>query len=366
MEFRRGEVVSRATAGVVGLAIVLIAMGSPVRAQDVVPSERPGPSLGFEGSSVPPGRYPSSGRVSDDSARSRETDLAARPLPRIKPGTVIDPSTLDDRSHVVLLSKPRLGSGPVDEVPGLAARYASLLNLVFLAKISQRLPQNVPRRGQAHFAPKTPQNEPVPGGDAGQYAIESVGVGFVVPIRGMNTVISSETQEELGAKLDFIGRRVLKGNEDALRARQVVNSRGMVVFDLDLIMLHQGEHRWMVLRHAVLLSRETGQVGTFVWLLGHDGRDGYTLTDPTMQYLAPGTVDDRVLNVKPEKFFLGVPAEDAFGIVRIPQGTPIPIDPAFRELASTTQFTADAAQRMEMRLRRAWQWADEKGDRLRK
>ncbi len=268
---------------------------------------------------------------SSDAGQRSQVDVTVKPIPRLEPGTVVDEPASGGWSDVLVLSKPRIGAGDVDRVPSVTAEYAKMLNLVIMARVVQ---SHTGRRKQYHLA--------------------KVGIGFALPIRGKQVVVSSQTQEELGAGLDWIARRVLKTNESKLRVRQVAKSRSMLIFDLDAIMLRREEHRWMVMRHAVFVSPERGLMGTLVWLLDRNDKGEYLLMDPAVQQLPPGTVDDRVLNAKADKLFLGIPAEDAFGIVKIPQGKPIKMDPPLRDLAAISQFDVAAARAAERELWRLW------------
>jgi hypothetical protein len=177
-----------------------------------------------------------------------------------------------------------------------------------------------------------------------------VGIGLVLNVEGRDVVADGENTS--GADLGLIGRRVLAENERLLRedARQVARTGTMVVFDHKAFVLKGGEHRPMVIRHAILASPTTGQVSTFVWLLGPGSGGGYTLAEKGLQKLPPGLREDRVLSVDADKFTLGIPSPDAFALAKVPQGISLGFSEALRPVAATRTFTAESARRLEAEL----------------
>ncbi|HZT81700.1 MAG TPA: hypothetical protein VFA26_15845, partial [Gemmataceae bacterium] len=185
--------------------------------------------------------------------------------------------------------------------------------------------------------------------------LEKVAVGFALDSKGQS-VIATPKQLPPGVSLGLIGQNVFEKNEEGLRdVPQVARSRTMCVFDATkALMLREGKHQRMVIRHVVLVNPADGKVQTLVWLLG-PGRDGGLVpAEDAMQLLPPGLKEDRVINVKKEKFgVLGIPAEDAFAMVRIPQGTPVKWTPDLQKVAAVRTFTADSAAQLEAELRKA-------------
>lgn len=238
------------------------------------------------------------------------------PIARIPAGTVIGKQVPAGWSHIVMLAKPRLASGDIDDVPKIAAKCASMLNFAILARV---------------------------GGEPGNYQLEKIAIGYTVDINGRQTVITSKTQEALGAKLGFIEKQVLAESEVCLDdVKQVFAYPTMFVFDAQATMLRNGEHREMVMRHLVWAGAQDGRLGTAVWLLEEAGQ-GYRMPDGTIQLLPANYQEDRILNVKKDRFVLGIPKRDAFALTRVPPGRPVNVTPALARLAAVPRFDNRAA-----------------------
>lgn len=261
-------------------------------------------------------------------AKSALVDVQSRPLPRIAPGTVVGDEPPRGWSHLIVQARPRLGVGDVDSVPRYATQYTSIFLFTALANVRQ-----------------SPSN-----GDAPSYYLEKVAIGGAVDLDG-KTVIATSNQT-FGKDLGMIGRRVFQESENAINTeiRQVARTRTMLVFDGKVNYLYHQKHSLMILRHVIVVSPRDGRLTTFAWLLGSDGKGGYALAENTLQLLPPGLREDRVLSVDGDKFTLGIPAEDAFAMVKIPQGTPVKFSPNLAKLAAVRRFDADSAQRLEAEL----------------
>jgi hypothetical protein len=258
-------------------------------------------------------------------------DVTPRRLLRIRAGTVLGERPPQGWSHLVLMAKPRLGAGDVQSVPQATAHYAGLVTFVVLANV--RATHDA--RGQT------------------QYKLDKVGIGTALEVGGRTVTATSD--QTFGKDLGLIGRRVFQEQETLLENdfRQVARTRTLLIFDAKAIVLHNRHHSRLVLRHAILVSPHEGTLATFVWLLGSDGKDSYALAERTLQRLAPNLHEDRVLSVDADKFTLGIPAHDAFALVRIPQGTPVEVTPALRAVAAARHFTPELAVRLEEQLRAA-------------
>jgi hypothetical protein len=257
-------------------------------------------------------------------------DVRPRPLAPIKPGTVVGKGPTAGWSHLVLLARSRLGTGDVDAVPRSAARYSGIFQLVVLANVRDA-------------------NAADPGAQPSFY-LEKVGIGGAIDIAGKAIVATS--QQTFGKDLGFIGRRVFQESENMVASdiRQVARTRTMVVFDGSAFVLYNHKHRRMVVRYAVVVAPRDGRLATFVWLLGSDGKGGYTRAEPTLQLLPAGMHEDRVLSVDGSKFTLGIPAIDAFALARIPQGTPVRFSEALATYGVVRRFDAEHALKLEAEL----------------
>ncbi len=252
------------------------------------------------------------------------SSFAPQGMPQLPPGTAFVASEFakqppQDWNRLILFVEGRLGSGDVDAATSTIQKYTKLFNLVILAHVGQH--------ARGHY-------------------LDRVGVGFSTKINGRDTVITLETEAELGANLGLIGRSVFGPNEKALNdIVQVARTPQAVMFDAPTMMLYKDEHRLMVVRYLIWVHPASGETRTLVWLVdppnsNNGGQDKpYVLADVTFQSLKPNLVEDRVMNVKGDRInFLGIPAADAFALVRIPQGTAIPITDEMAQFATIRKF----------------------------
>jgi hypothetical protein len=249
---------------------------------------------------------------------ARGIDLTAKPLGRIPAGTRFQQEPPVGWSNIVLFVEGRLGSGDTDAVSDTVAYYAKIFNLVMLANSQQD--------------------------SNGNYFLDKVGVGFSMIIDGKNTIVTSDSHRKLNSGLSFIGGSVLSGNEDALAdIEQVARTRTSMIIDAPTIMFMEGEHRQMICRYAIWAKPSSGGIGTAVWLLDDPGtqQGDYAVAEKVFQYLPANTREDRVLNVKKDRFTFGIPSKDAFALVRIPQGIPFKFTDEMRASAGARKLTAE-------------------------
>ncbi len=241
-----------------------------------------------------------------------------RPMSQIAAGTSFGENPPDGWSNIILFVEGQLGSGDVSAASATVRRYAKMFNLVMLANVAKD--------------------------EEGVYRLEKVAVGFSKKINGLNTVITTDTEEKLGAGLSFIARSVFKANEESLdQIKQVVRSANAVVFDAPTIMLHDDEHEEMMVRYLVWASHSTGRISTFVWLMDNaEDESDYKLVEPTVQMLPENMHENRVMNVKGDRFTFGIPSKDAFALVRIPQGRAIQVTPRLHAVAGLRSYDADS------------------------
>jgi hypothetical protein len=251
-------------------------------------------------------------------------DVQARPIEAIPPGTVIGEGSTRGWTDLILFARPRLGVGDVADAPELVASYSKMFCLTILAKV----------RGEARDG----------------YRLDKVAIGLAVNTEGKD--VATDSENNAGADLGLIGRRVLAENERILKedARQVARTPTMLVLDHTAFVRRGGEHRSMVVRYAILASPRTGKVSTFVWLLGSGSGGGYALAEKGLQKLPPGYREDRVLSVDANKFTFGIPSTDAFALDRLPQGIALGFSDVFKSVGATRTFTAESARKLEAEL----------------
>jgi hypothetical protein len=241
---------------------------------------------------------------------------APRPVPHIPAGTRFDQTPPEGWSHIVLFVEGRLGSGDLSKVSSTVREYSQMFNLVFLADVQQR--------------------------EDKAYELKKYGVGFSMKINGMNTVITPEKCKELGADLGMIGRSVFAANQESLsQIKELARFSTCALFDAPTMMLYEGEHYLMTVRYLIWVSRSTGHISTFVWLLDREGDSGeHRLVERTLQLLPENMREDRVMNVLGERFTFGIPSKDAFALVRIPQGRSVTITPRLAQVAGAESYDA--------------------------
>ena len=241
----------------------------------------------------------------------------SRPLARIPAGTRFDREPPEGWSHLVLFVEGRLASGDLSAASDSVRKYSKMFNLVILSNVTK--------------------------GDEGSHALDKVAIGFSMKINGLNTVITTDTHGELGANLGLIGRSVFSANEAALDdIRLVARYSNSVLFDAPTMMLYDGDHHLMMVRYLLWVSRSTGRLSTFVWLMDRNPNSGdYRVMEPTFQLLPENMREDRVMNVMGDRFTFGIPAKDAFALVRIPQGRAIPFTSRLQSVAGLSSFDAE-------------------------
>jgi len=254
-------------------------------------------------------------------------DLRRLPLDEIAPGTVVGESSAQGWSHLMLIATPRIGVGDVNAIPRTALKYSSLCHFTILANVRD-----------------------VGKGDDHAFALDRVAIGCAIPIEEKQVVVTSS--QTFNGEVGFIGRRILEENEAILRTdfRQVVRTPTMLVFDAEGFVLYNKKHARMLIRHAIVVSPRDGKLSTFIWLMGSDGKGGNALAERSLQRIAPGFHEDRVLSVDANKFTLGIPSYDAFALAHIPRGTAVEPTPTLARLAVTSRFTPESASSLETEL----------------
>jgi hypothetical protein len=254
-------------------------------------------------------------------------DVVPRALEHIPVGTVIDKDAPRDWTNLVLFATPTLTAEDLRDAPKMAAHYARMFKFTLLANVIGT------REG-----PKV------------SYRLQKVARGFAIDINGRETIIDG--RNTLGADLGLFGRRVLSENEAILDkdVRQVARTSTMLVFDAESTMLSGKNHVRLTMRHAILADPDTGRLSTLVWLLSRSG-SGFETAEKSLQLLPPNMQEARLLHVLKDRFTLGIPSPDAFALVRIPQGTPVPYTPQLQRAATAGPFARDQVFSLESALR---------------
>ncbi len=256
-------------------------------------------------------------------------DVQPREMLRIEPGTVITKRVPAGWTDLVLHGVPRVSDGDVEKVSGMLSRLVSLFHLTILAEVAQNRSQHA------------------------RYRLDKVGIGLAMKIKGREVIVSTKTQDELGANLRLMEQNALSGNEACLdQALQVARTRTMVIFDATAIMRLQEENRNVFDRHALLVSPTDGRLATFVWALERDSKGTYHLASGKIRKLPRGLEEDRKLYVDRSRFVLGLPAQEAFALLDLPPGDTITPSAELQEAAESALQTPEDVTRLQGLLRR--------------
>jgi hypothetical protein len=250
-------------------------------------------------------------------------DLQSKPLSHIPVGTVIGKTPPAGWSNLVLIAIPTLVAEDERDAPKLAMSYARMFKLTILANVA-----GVKDRGGPPFH------------------LEKVTCGFATTLKGQETIVSS--RNVMGAHLGMFGRQILEENEQIMNndVRQIARTPTMMIFDAKSVILRDGEHKNMIMRHAIQVEPANGKLHTLVWLLTSE----YEPADKDIQLLPHNLWEKRLLSVKRDKFVLGIPTKEAFGLRRVPPGWPIAYTPELKKAASGGRFDEAGVRQVERTL----------------
>jgi hypothetical protein len=268
--------------------------------------------------------------ISSAAAAAAEIDVTPRRVALIPPGTVIPDRAPKDWTHLIIKSHPRIGPESIGQVSASTARLAGLLFTAVLADV---------QAGR--------------GAEGGvQFVLSNIAVGVGTRVNGRDLILSSDTQEKLGANLGFLEGSVLAAGERQLQQmRSVARSRTMAIVDAPGILLRDGRHRQVVLRYALLVDPKSGRLDTLLWLLEPGGRGPHLEPLSLMQWLPPDKIEDCVLHVDSNEFILGIPTSTAFAMAQIPQGRlAIAFPRELKATAAEAQFTPASAESLQRTL----------------
>lgn len=245
-------------------------------------------------------------------------EVGPRPLGRIAPGTVIGESAPEGWTHLVIKSVPRLDAEEKAKVAGLVAKLATSFSTVIVARVTA--PLNAP---------------PLLG---------EVALGLAAPIAGRDVVVTAEKSDELGADLGIVGNLVLGQAENRLDQVQTkVRGRDFLVFDVPGLVALGQTHADMVLRYALVVEPESGQLRSFFWLMDVGQQQELRLDPLRCRELAPNTVEDCRLQVDASAILAGVPGPRAFAVVDWPPGPDYRLGEGFRSWLVTNDYTPQTA-----------------------
>jgi hypothetical protein len=266
-------------------------------------------------------------------ANSATFSVGGRPLAAIPPGTRIGDRAPEGWTHLVFKSYSELASGDIQSLPSFAKGLAELLFAAMVVRV-EPAEQHGERQGER------------------RYRIDAVAMGVGTRIGQDDVVITSDTQEKLGAKLGPLKILILARAEEQLaKSRRVVVSDVLWVVDAPSVMFVEGANRDVVVRYAFLLNPSSGQLATTVWRIDL-ARDGsYERAAGPAVLLEQNLVRRCPLHVDGRRIFAGIPSNEAFAAMRMPPGTPFDLPKKILPAAAAEQFSAEAARELEAALR---------------
>lgn len=250
----------------------------------------------------------------------------------IKPGLVIENGPPEGWTHLIIKSHPRIADEELKRTSGMTARLASFIFTAFTARVEP-----------------PPSNGPPP------YRIASIGAGIGVSINGKDIVVTPDTQKELGANLGILARTVFSIAFDRQnRGRVVAATQTLALVDTFAIVRRENRNRIAVLRYALVLDSKTGSIDTLLWMVDKDTENGEMVAHNPIQWLPPNKIEHPRLFIDDNEYTLGVPSNNAFGVIDIPQGDrKLLFPPGLRPLAGASRYTATEMAELEQALRQA-------------
>jgi hypothetical protein len=257
-------------------------------------------------------------------------ELTARPPEIIASGTVIDRTAPKGWSHLIIKGLPRLRAGEGAVFPLLTrsetVRMASWMCTAFVADVATDGPDRSAR-------------------------LRAVGLGLGTSVHGRDTIVTASTAKQFGAHLGVFGGEILtKAYEIQAKAVMPIRGPSLGLLDTPVWFRCGHENRLVRYRYALLVDPSTGRLDVLLWSLGADGGQCSELSE--IVQVAANTIDEAELVIDRQKVnALGIPADDAFAVDRLPPGRRLKFPVDLRSLAAQTRFTQDDAHRLELRLR---------------
>jgi hypothetical protein len=247
----------------------------------------------------------------------------------VAPGTQIDTAPPPGWTHLVLKSVPRLASGDLDTLPGMASSTATMFRTVVLADV-----------------------RPVGAGPDRRFVLRRIGLGMCLPVRGHDTVVMRDSLATQGIELGMVGRTVLDRAEQELRrGRIVARTPTFALFSAPAMMRVGTVHRELLLRYAFLVDPGTGALQTLVWAIAPEPERRTAAR--TMVLLAPALVYDCGLDVLADRLLGALPVNWSFAMRSLPTGQPRAVTADFQAWTVRDVRTPAEAAQLEDALRTA-------------
>ena len=246
--------------------------------------------------------------------------LATDDLPRlelVEPGTRIGSGAPPGWTHLVVKSIPRLATGDLGTLPGVASETARMIHTLVLSEV----------RGGV---------------------VRRVGLGLCLPDGEGEVVATAASLHSLGIHLGPIPRLVLdRGGRDLARSQLLAQTPTFAALETPTKFVLGGKHREVRLRHAVLVV--PGDLKGFIWVV-EPGVSGSRLVREPVE-LPPACLSDCALDVAAVRVLGAVPVNWSFAMCSLPPGRPLAMTPELRAWASSGPLTRDDSALFERHLR---------------
>ena len=260
-------------------------------------------------------------------------DLSAQPPETLAPGTEVASGPPAGWSHLVIKSLPRVKPGEEARVPapfGLGRdriiRQVSWMFTAFTADV-------VPERQGEHT----------------RYRIRAIGLGLGTTVNGRDLVLTVETAEGLGQRLEWYEKETLRtGYRIQHQARVVVHGPSFALLDTPVTLRCGTKNRMVRYRYALIVDPPTGRLDVLCWRIG-DAEGCADLSRAVL--LHPSTIDKAELIPDPSAG--DIPNELTFGVDELPPyRLEVALPPEIAGLAAQTKYTPDDARALEAALRK--------------
>lgn len=257
----------------------------------------------------------------------------------IPPGTEVVDRSASRWNRLVLLSRPTLVGGDVEQIPAGVRRSVSRFSLTVMTTVrrSKRDAGAEPSAAERRGGETSPERE---------FRLSEVGVGYSARVGDRQVIVDVDSAERLGLDLSLIDRYVLDQNVERLSGPRVAaRSSTLIIFDAPAILARGDDHRDATMRHLVWVDSDSGQTAVAAWFLvdreaAADDSPAVLRGEP-LRVLPGGVREKRRIRVDGDEFFLGIPTERAFAMQSLPPGRPIAWTDRLASLASRRSYSPE-------------------------
>lgn len=232
---------------------------------------------------------------------ANETSSFPRPIPKLPAGTpAVDRTPNAAWNRLVLIAKPKINSGDTNVLSSTIRDAATQCSLTVMARID-------------------PPSKETP-----TYQLTSVGVGFSALGESGQVIVTADSASRLKVPIGFIGRQVLRTNEEQLEKVQLIAlTSTLALFDAPSVMFLSGRHVQVTTRHLIWIDANSGKGAALAWLLV-PSTSGFQVAKHPIRAFSFNTKETRKIHVDGDEFGLfGIPSETALALEDLPPGMDI-------------------------------------------